>query len=197
MSDILGAFFGLIFPLIPLAIIALIVVWLVNRSRSKSRLATRKQRLTDTADTPEDVHMKAMMLEQMNAELEQSVHTDTTVIIVGMVINVILFGVNTGVAAASHIPESGLAVKLIFFVLTAFLIVLNVSVGYALASGKKKRVKITERLEKFWEDEGLGKYQDASISSGYGTRGNLFTFILLALGAVALLVSLIAFFVGF
>jgi purine-cytosine permease-like protein len=195
--DFLGVFVGLLFQIIPIAIIVLIVVWFVNRNRSKRQLASRKQRLDDIAATQEDMHMKAMMLEQMNAELEQSVHTDTMVIIVGMVINAVLFGVNTGVAAASHQPEAGLAVKLIFFVLTAFLIVLNVSLGYALASGKKKRVKITERLEKFWEDEGLGKYQDASFSSGYATRGNLFTFILLALGVVALLVSLIAYFVGF
>jgi hypothetical protein len=195
--EFLGAFLGLIFFLIPPAIIVVIVLWLVNRIRSKRKSAARKQRLTDIAATQEDMQMKAMMLEQMNAELEQSVHTDTTVIIVGMVLNAILFGINTSVAAASHQEGAGLAVTLIFFVLTAFLIVLNVSVGYALANGKKKRVKITERLETFWEDEGLGKYQDASFSSGYATRGTLFTFILLALGTVALLVSLIAFFVGF
>ena len=141
--------------------------------------------------------MKEMMLEKMNAELEQSVHTDTIVIIVGIVLNLILLGANTGVGAAAHELQAGLATKLIFWVLTAFLIILNVSVGYALSNGKKRRVKITERLEKFWEDEGLGKYQDASISRGYATRGNLFTFILMALGAVALLVSLIAYFVGF
>jgi hypothetical protein len=141
--------------------------------------------------------MKDMMLEQMNAELEQAVHTDTTVIIVGLVMNAILLGVNTGVGAAAHEPEAAMATTLIFFVLTAFLIALNVSVGYALSNGKKRRVKISERIQKFWGDEGLGKYQDASISSGYATRGNLFTFILLALGAVALLVSLIAYFFGF
>jgi hypothetical protein len=137
------------------------------------------------------------MLEQMNSDLEQVVQTDKTVIIVGMVLNVIMLGINTGVAAGAHQPKAGLAIKLVFFVLTAFVIVLNVSVWYALAAGKKRRVKITERLEKFWQDEGLGKYQDASISSGYETRGNLFNIISLTLGAVTLLVSLIAFFIGF
>ncbi|MBI2979659.1 MAG: hypothetical protein HYY41_02375 [Chloroflexi bacterium] len=141
--------------------------------------------------------MKEVMLDQMNADLEQSVQTDKTVIMIGMVLNVILLIANTSVAAGAHGPKAGLAIKLTFFVLTAFLIILNVSVGYALLMGKKRRVKITERLEKFWEDEGLGKYQDTSISSGFATRGNLFTIILVALGAVALLVSLIAYFVGF
>ncbi|MBI4188112.1 MAG: hypothetical protein HY529_02785 [Chloroflexi bacterium] len=141
--------------------------------------------------------MKEVMLDQMNADLEQSVQTDKTVIIVGMVINVILLMANTGVAVAAHEAKAGLAIKLIFFVLTAFVIVLNVSVGYALSAGKKRRVKITERLEKFWEDQGLGKYQEASISSGYGIRGNLFNIISMALGAVTLLVSLIAYFIGF
>ena len=194
--DFLSISFVLLFNLIPIAVIVLIVVWLVNRNKSKRKLASRAQRLTNTAAT-EEVRMKEMMLEKMNAELEQSVHTDTIVIIVGIVLNLILLGANTGVGAAANEPQAGLATKLIFWVLTAFLIILNVSVGYALSSGKKRRVKITEHLEKFWEDEGLEKYQDASIRSGYATRGNLFTFILMALGVVALLVSLIAFFVGF
>ena len=195
--DFLPMFFGLLFQLIPIAVIVLIVVWLVKRNKSKRKLASRAQRLTNTAETKEDVHMKEMMVEKMNAELEQSVHTDTIVIIVGIFLNVVLLGANTGVGAAAHEPQAGLAIKLIFFVLTAFLIVLNVSVGYALSHGKKRRVKITERLDKFWRDEGLEKYQDASIGGGYATRGNLFTFILMALGVVALLISFIAYFVGF
>lgn len=195
--DFLPIFFGLLFQLIPIAVIVLIVVWLVKRNKSKRKLASRAQRLTNTAETKEDVHMKEMMVEKMNAELEQSVHTDTIVIIVGIFLNVVLLGVNTGVGAAAHEPPAGLAIKLIFFVLTAFLIVLNVSAGYALSHGKKRRVNITERLDEFWKDEGLEKYQDASIGSGYATRGNLFTFILMALGVVALLVSLIAFSFGF
>ncbi|MBF8265369.1 MAG: hypothetical protein HW384_1233 [Dehalococcoidia bacterium] len=188
--------FGFVYLIIQIAIIIMIVRWLVNRNRSKPKIASRKQRLTNTAETEGEVRMKETMLDQMNAELEQSVQTDKTVIIVGMVINVIMLLVNTGVAVAVHQPKAGLAIRLIFFVLTAFVIVLNVSVGYALSMGKKRRVKITERLEKFWEDEGLGKYQDASISQGYGTRGNLFNIISLALGAVALLVSLITYFLG-
>ena len=195
--EFFGIFLSLLFSLFPLALIVVSVVWLVNRNKSKHKLASRAQRLTNSIGTEGEVHMKEMMLERMNAELEQSVHTDTIVIFVGIVLNLILLGVNTGVGAASHVPQAGLAIKLIFFVLTAFLIILNVSVGYALSNGKKKRVKITERLEKFWEDEGLGKYQDTSISSGYATRGNLFTLILISLGAIALLISLIAYFVGF
>ena len=99
--------------------------------------------------------------------------------------------------SAAHDPKAGLAIKLVFLVLTAFVIILNVSVWYALSAGKKRRVKITERIEKFWEDQGLGKYQDTSISSGYATRGNLFNIISMSLGGVTLLVSLIAYFVGF
>jgi hypothetical protein len=193
--DFLPIFFGLFFQLIPIAVIVLIVVWLVKRNKSKPR-RTSRTRLTNPAKK-EDVSMKEMMVEKMNDELEQAVHTDTIVIIVGIVLNVVLLGANTGVGAAAHEPQAGLAIKLIFFVLTAFLIVLNVSVGYALSHGKKRRVKITERLDKFWRDEGLEKYQDASIGGGYATRGNLFTFILMALGVVALLISFIAYFVGF
>ncbi|GEM_PF-6051537 len=182
--------------LIDILIIAMVVLWFVNRNKSKPKLS-RAQQLTKTAALSEEVRMKEVMLDQMNADLEQVVQTDKTVIIVGMVLNVILLMSNTGVGVAAHEEKAGLAIKLVFFVLTAFVIILNVSVGYALSSGKKRRVKITERLEKFWEDEGLGKYQDTSVSGSYETRGNLFTIISMALGAVTLLISLIAYFIGF
>ena len=189
--------FGIIGTLIQIAIIVLIISWLVNRNKSKRKLTARTHSLTSATEAKGEGHMKETMLEQMNADLEQSVQTDKTVIIIGMALNLILIGVNTGVGAAAHEPRAGLAIKLIFFVLTAFVIILNVSVGYALSTGKKRRVKITQQLQKFWEDEGLAKYQDTSISSGYATRGNLFNIVTMALGAVTLIISSIAYFVGF
>ena len=193
MIDSIVSFLVLI---VQIAVIALIIRWFVTRNRPKKKLASRAQRSTDTSETEGDEHMKEIMLEQMNADLEQSVQTDKTVSIVAIILNLILLGVNTGIAVAANEPEAALATKLIFFVISAFVVVLNVSVGYALLTGKKRRVKIMERLEKFWEDEGLGKYQDSSVSSGYETRGNLFTIISLSLGAVTLLVSLITYFLG-
>ena len=193
MIDSIVSFLVLI---VQIAVIALIIRWFVTRNRAKKKLASRTQRSTDTSETEGDEHMKEIMLEQMNADLEQSVQTDKTVSIVAIILNLILLGVNTGIAVAANEPEAALATKLIFFVISAFVVVLNVSVGYALLTGKKRRVKIMERLEKFWEDEGLGKYQDSSVSSGYETRGNLFTIISLSLGAVTLLVSLITYFLG-
>lgn len=191
MFNFLGMFVNLLFTIA----IILLIVWLVNRNRSKRKLASRAQGLHYTATT-EEVHMKEMMLEKMNAELEQSVHTDTVVVIVGILLNIILLGSTTGVAAATNNSDAGIAIKLIFFVLIAFIIVLNLSVGYALLSGKKRRVKITEHLEKFWADEGLGKYQDVAIGKGYETRGNLFTLITMALGVVSILVPLIMYLFG-
>ncbi len=55
------SFVGLI---VQVAIIALIVVWLVNRNKSKSKLKSRAQRLTNIADTKEDVRMQEMMVEK-------------------------------------------------------------------------------------------------------------------------------------
>lgn len=139
--------------------------------------------------------MKEKMVEQINAELTQSVRTDKTVIKVTLILNIILLFTNSSVAAAAISPKADLTIKLILLVLTAFVVVLNIGVGYALSMGKKRRVKSMESLTKFYEDEGLGKYQDASLSSGYVTRYNLFTIITLALGAVALLIPSIIFFV--
>ena len=187
---------SLIGGVVNILIIYAIIRWISGRNKAKPKRVSRTERIKDTSPKSEEVRMKEVMLDQMNAEMEQSAQTDKTVIIVAMALNVILLGANTGVAVAANDPKAGLAIKLIFFVLTAFVIVLNASVTYALTMGKKRRVKITERLEKFWEDEGLGKYQDTSISAGYGTRGNLFNIISLSLGAVTLLISLITFFLG-
>jgi hypothetical protein len=191
---------GIVSVLFSLVIPIAIVVWIITRinaNRNRSKISSRARNQTGTDTAKQEERMKEMMLEQMNAELEKTGQTDTTVNIVGMILNLIFLGVNTGVGAASHQDNAGLAIKLVFFVLTAFVIVLNVSVGYALLMGKKRRVKITEKIEKFWTDEGMGKYQDESMSSGYAIRGNLFTIITVALGIVALLISLIAYFVGF
>ena len=184
--------FSLVFLII---LIGIGIAWFVSANRRKQKLVSRAQQLTNTAVT-EEVRMKEMMLEKMNAELEQSIHTDTIVVVVGIILNIILLGATTGVAAATNNSDAGIAIKLIFFVLIAFIIVLNVSVGYVLLNGKKRRVKVTERLEKFWEDEGLGKYQDVAIGKGYETRGNLFTLITMALGVVTILVPLIMYFFG-
>jgi hypothetical protein len=188
-----GVFFSLLFQI---GIIAAIVLWLVNRNKNKSRLRSRTQAPGNITVT-EEIRMKETMLDQMNNELEKTGQTDTTVNIVGIILNLLFLGINTGVGAASHQPQAGLAIKLVFVVLTAFLLILNLSVWLALMAGKKRRVKIIDRLEKFWADEGLGKYQDDSLGTGYSIRGNLFTVITTALGGVAFFVSLIAFFVGF
>ena len=194
------AIVGILVSLLSLIFWGAIIWWIVTRftgNKKGRKLTARAQRRANAASTGGEINMKDTMLDQMNDDLEQSVQTDKTVVAVGMFANLALLISNTSVAAAAHDPKAGTAIKLIFWVLTAFAIVLNLSVGYALLAGKARRVRIKERLEKFWQDEEMGKHQDSSISRGYETRGNLFTIIFVALGVVVLLVSLIAYFIGF
>jgi len=171
---VIWSMFGIVGSLIQLAIFVLIIYWLFSRNRSRRKLGSRSHGPDSAAQGKGEERMKETMLDQMNADLEQSVQTDKTVVIIGVLLNLIFAGVNTGVGAAAHDLEAGLAVKLIFFVLTAFVITLNVAIGYALSTGKKRRVKITERLQKFWDDESLGKYKTRPWSAAT-RRGAIFS----------------------
>ncbi len=179
-----------------LIIIGGVVAWAISANKPKPKRISRIRQLSETGAPKGEPNMKEVMLEQMSNDLEQSVQTDKTVIIIGLLLNMIFLGVNTGVAAAANAGETGIAIDLIFLVLTAFLLILNGSVGYVLITGKQRRVKLAERVERFWNDEGFGKYQDDSVSKGFAMRGNLFTIIILSLGGVVLLVSLITYFFG-
>jgi len=151
--------------------------------------------------------MKDRMHEQMTAELKQGTRTDTIVVIVAILLNLLFLGINSGAAAAVRqyewsglgreeisINVTAIAIMVILFVLV---IVINVVVLRALSGGKERRVKLMAGLLKMYKEEGMKEYYDSSIiEKGYETRYNLFSVVVVSLGAVAILIPILVSFTG-
>ncbi len=136
--------------------------------------------------------MKERMHEEMTSEMRQGTRTDTIVVITAIVLNLILLSINCPLAIGAA-KAMGLTLKLIFFVLLALVVVLNVVSVYALSKGKERRAKLTEGLLKMYQEEGMEKYYDPSVIKGYSARYTVFTIAVLAFGAIGLLIPLIIF----
>lgn len=153
--------------------------------------------------------------EDISAELSQTTRTDTITVIVGVMLNLLFMLVNSIVAggvwteeyiykepyephgAEYFVPEPTvvtefeLGLMLIFVLLMAAIIAINIFIVRALAAGKERRKKLTESLEKMYKEEEMGKYYDSTIVRGYETRYNLYTMIMGTLGALAVLIPAI------
>lgn len=136
---------------------------------------------------------KSKVQEQITVELEQSAKTDSTVVRTAIGLNVIFLAVNSGVAAAASSGNSG-GTTAILFVLIAVVAVINIVVARALFRGRDRRVSLTEKLGKLLveEEEGMEDVYDSSLIEGYKTRYDMFTTVVLTLGAAAIIVPIIA-----
>jgi hypothetical protein len=157
--------------------------------------------------------MKDHLHQDLTTELNQTTRTDTTTVIVGIVLNLIFLLVNSIVAGGvwteeyiykdvtgdrfivepdyTIITQLEIGSLLIFILLVAAIIAINVFVIRALSAGKERRIKIAESLQKMYQQEELGKYYNSSITKGYEVRYNLYTKVVGTLGTLAVLIPII------
>jgi len=173
--------------LIILGGIVYLIYYIFFRKKEKpvsGRFKKREGKMTD----------KERMQEQITIELEQSARTDATVVKTAIGLNVIFLAVNSSVAAWVSAEDAGGAAMMILFVLIAIVLVINWVVSRALAKGKERRVKLTGALTKLF-DKGMEEIYDSSLIEGYKTRYDMFTTVVLALGAAAVVIPLIVLFI--
>jgi len=150
--------------------------------------------------------MKDRIHEQMAAELRQNTRTDTMVVITAILLNLLFLGINSGFASSirdyeyspSGVERIGIDVTalVIVIILFALVIAINFFSLRILAKGKERRVKLMAGLMKMYQEEGMEQYYDSSIEQGYDARYNLFSAVIVSLGAVAILVPLLVSFTG-
>jgi NADH:ubiquinone oxidoreductase subunit 5 (subunit L)/multisubunit Na+/H+ antiporter MnhA subunit len=148
----------------------------------------------------------------LTTELDQTTRTDTITVIVGVVLNLIFLLVNSLVAGAvwteeyvynnefrdelivepTIVTEFELGIMLIFIILIAAIIAINVFIIRALLAGKERRIKITESLKKMYQEEKLGEYYDSSNIKGYEARYGLYTKVVGTLGVLAVVIPIVA-----
>jgi hypothetical protein len=140
------------------------------------------------------------MLEKIHqhivSELNQGARTDTIFVITAIVFNLIVLGVNSGVAGSATDQDTYSAVNdVVMIVFVVLLIFVNTISVTALTVGKQTRHKLLNGLLTMYSDNEVDKYYDTSLLTNYDKRYTLFTAVILCLAVTAVVVPLIIRFV--
>ncbi len=123
--------------------------------------------------------------EHIITELQQNTRTDTVFILAAILLNLLSLGVNSAVAQGSNKDATAWVV---FFTFICFVVVISFVVELGLLKGKQTRIKLINGLLKMYKDQGVEGYYDESLLSNYALRYNLFLFVVVFTGLVALVV---------
>ena len=123
--------------------------------------------------------------EHIIAELQQNTRTDTIFILAAILLNLLSLGVNSAVAQGS---DKDATAWIVFFTFVCFVIVVSFVVEVGLLKGKQTRIKLISGLLKMYKDQGVAGYYDESLLSNYAVRYNLFLFVVVFTGLIALVV---------
>ncbi len=125
--------------------------------------------------------------EHLISELNKNTTTDTIFVLAGIILNLVILGINSGFAAGGARGTQ----LIIMFILVALLIVINLVVELGLIRGRQTRVQLLNGLLKMYKDQGVEGYYDPSLLSDYKVRYNLFMFTVLFTGLVALILPFV------
>ena len=129
--------------------------------------------------------------EHVVSELQQAARSDTVFVVTAVLFNLIVLGINWGVASNSG--EGGRPPQndwiLVILILAAVLI--NSFAIRALLAGRDTRRKLIAGLILMYKDNGVDQYYDVSLLDTYGLRYKLFVAILGCLFAISVVVPLL------
>ena len=123
--------------------------------------------------------------EHIITELQQNTRTDTIFILAAILLNLLSLGINSVVAQDSNKDATA---WIVFFTFVCFVIVISFVVEVGLLKGKQTRIKLISGLLKMYKDQGVAGYYDESLLSNYALRYNLFLFVVVFTGLIALVV---------
>ncbi|GAI74429.1 unnamed protein product [marine sediment metagenome] len=126
--------------------------------------------------------------EHIITELQQNTRTDTIFILTAILLNLLSLGINSAVAQGSGKDTT---TWVVFFTFVCLVVVVSFVVEVGLLKGKQTRIKLIGGLLKMYKDQGVEGYYDASLLSNYATRYNLFLFVVIFTGLIALVVPLV------
>ena len=137
------------------------------------------------------------MLEHLHrhivGELEQSARTDTVFVVTAVLFNLLVLGINWGVASAKEPSTAGNVILVVLILVT---LCINAFAVSALQNGRRTRLTLIHGVIQMYKDNGVDKYYDSALLSRYGTRYNLFTAVIICLAGIAVSVPLIQKFLG-
>ena len=125
-------------------------------------------------------------------ELQQNAKTDTVFVVAAVLFNLVVLGINWGVASEAargrHTGQNDLILGLLIF----GTVLINLFATRALLSGRSSRERLLLGLRKMYSDNGVDQYYDDTLIGTYHSRYTLFTMVLAVLGIIAIVVPLIA-----
>ena len=125
--------------------------------------------------------------EHLIEELRTGTRTDIIFILTAIILNLIILGVNSGIAADGR----GTTTTILMFIFVALLLVVNFVAEIGLIKGRQTREKLLNGLMKMYKDNGVDGYYDPSLLSAYRTRYNLFMLTVLVIGLVAIIIPFV------
>ncbi len=124
-------------------------------------------------------------------ELQQNTRTDTIFVVTAIMFNLVVMGVNSGVAGEASSANANSSNDLILMVFIIMSLLVNSISVTALNFGKKNREKLIRGLLSMYRDNDVAKYYDESLLVAYGKRYLLFTGIIVSLALTGIIVPLI------
>jgi hypothetical protein len=125
------------------------------------------------------------------SELGHSSRTDIIFVVTAVVFNLIVLGINSGVATAATESDASSVNDILLAVFIAMTLLLNLIAVAALALGRRTRRMLLDGLIAMYRDNDVEKYYDPSLVSNYGTRYLLFGGVIITLALTAIVVPLI------
>ena len=132
-----------------------------------------------------DVHQHVV------SELQQCSKTDTVFVVSAVLFNLVVLGINWGVASASDSSAQDGGNDLILAVLVVATLLINVFSVRALIAGGRTRGRLIAGLLTMYKDQGVDKYYDPSLLDTYSARYKLFVAVLAVLASIAIVVPLL------
>ena len=125
------------------------------------------------------------------SELGHSSRTDIIFVVTAVVFNLVVLGINSGVATAATESDTSSVNDVVLTVFIAMTLLLNIIAVAALYLGRRTRRMLLSGLIAMYHDNDVEKYYDPSLVSNYGTRYLLFGGVIVTLALTAIVVPLI------
>lgn len=128
-------------------------------------------------------------------ELQQNARTDTIFVVAAVLFNLVVLGINWGVASSGHDGQggsSGGSRDAIFGLLVLATLAINGFCLRALAAGRATRLKLVRGLLEMYRDNDVARYYDESLVAAYSARYTMFMAVTGVLGGLAIVVPFIA-----
>lgn len=131
--------------------------------------------------------------EHITNELTQGARTDTIFIITAIAFNLIVLGINSGIAgsAADTYNRDSTSEDILLVVFTILLLIVNAISVIGLQVGKQTRNTLLNGLIDMYQDNQVEKYYNPTLLGNYNRRYTLFTGVIACLGITAVIVPLI------